>query len=97
MPLDCKQNNGQCPPYDKFSYAYRNRRDIECKPSHLILCFNAGYKIRPTTQMGIMALESSNNTLGLYILYMYYYLFLYYLYINYILIIYKYKCRSSKL
>ncbi len=67
MPLDCKNikhNKYQAPPYDAQSYAYRNRRDIECTPKRLMMLYNCGSITRPSTHSGIMGLEKQNNTLN---------------------------------
>ena len=61
-PLDCKHNLK--PVYDPKSYAYRNRRDIECKPSHLQIVWNGSDVERPSTHMGMMGLEQRNNILN---------------------------------
>ena len=64
MPKDCKKHANQTAPYDLMSYAYRNRRDLECNPLHVELCWNCGYVSRPPTHLGIMGLESRNNILN---------------------------------
>ena len=64
MPKDCKKDANQTAAYDLTSYAYRNRRDLECNPLHIELCWNCGYVSRPSTHLGIMVLESRNNILN---------------------------------
>ncbi len=64
MPKDCKRNRYLLPVYDRYSFGYCNRRDIDCNPEHIQLIWNCGTLQRPCTHEGIMALESKNTLLN---------------------------------
>lgn len=40
MPKDCKLNSKQEPVYNPESFAYRNRRNIECYPEHILMLWH---------------------------------------------------------
>ena len=93
MPPACKSTKHPSPPYDLQSFAYTHRRDMECNPDNLLLCWRCGKIDRPSTHIGIMGLESRNAVLNQYnwVCAIMYTLFIHYLYIIYTLFI-HYLC-----
>ena len=60
MPRICKQNKWKAPVYDQEVFAYRNRRDLECKPAHMRMLWNCGYIDCQTPGNGILPVEARN-------------------------------------